>query len=128
MKLPGKKVLLVDDEIMYREQYKDAFIKYGVEVLVAKDGIEALETIIVEQPDAVVVDLLLPRLSGLDLLKEVRSNHKIKGIPVIVYSAIEYPEVIKESYSSGATGYIVKGKLAVHEFLSQVETFLTTSF
>lgn len=81
-----KHILLVDDDSLVVSIYRDALVKRGFAVDVALDGLLAIQALRAAKPDLVVLDLMMPRLSGLDLLKYIRGQPEMKELPVIVLS------------------------------------------
>ena len=81
-----KRILLVDDDAVVMCIYRDALARRGFTVDVAEDGLAAIQLLRTTKPDLLVLDLMMPKLSGLDLLKYVRSQPQMKELPVIVLS------------------------------------------
>lgn len=106
---PKGTVLLVEDEAGFRQIYKDVLQSEGYEVLEAEDGDVGWQIAKEKKPTLILLDLILPRLSGYDVLKNVRSYESTKDIPVIVFSVLENSEDIKKSMLLGANDFIVKG-------------------
>lgn len=102
------KILIVDDEINIRELMKFNLEKEQYEVLEAEDGAQALTCIERENPDLVLLDLMLPKLDGIEVCKRVKSNPKTAGIPIIMLTARadEIDKII--GLEMGADDYITK--------------------
>jgi CheY-like chemotaxis protein len=81
-----KKVLLVDDDPLVRLIYRDGLARYGFEVEAAADGLEALKVLAASKPDVVVLDLMMPKFTGVDVLRFIRSKPEIARVPVVVLS------------------------------------------
>ena len=79
-----KKILQVDDDAVVLEIYRQKFVSNGFEVETATDGLEAVRSLSSHQPDLVVLDLMMPRLSGMDVLKFIRSRPALEPIPVVI--------------------------------------------
>ena len=106
----GEKVLLVDDSKLQRLANEHALLKAGYEVLTAGDGEEALRVAKEKLPDVIVLDLLLPKLSGSEVLRKLKSNPKTSGIPVIVLSGLSQRNADK-LLQAGAEAYFEKAAL-----------------
>lgn len=78
------KILIVEDEESLRDVYKEEFSNEGFEVEVASDGEEGLKKMFELRPDIVLMDILMPKMSGFDMLKGVREKDELKNIPIIV--------------------------------------------
>ncbi|HUT55313.1 MAG TPA: response regulator [bacterium] len=104
-----KKVLIIDDADTFREIMGDVLTERGVEVFMARDGIEGLEKIRSQKFDLVLLDLLIPRMTGFDVLKQIRKEKSPAMLPVLavsgVYKKDEHVATLKEL---GADGYVSK--------------------
>ena len=100
------KLLIVDDEIDIREFAKRFFSKRNIEVLTASDGPEALEVIEREKPDMVLLDITMPTMNGLEVLKRLRANRN--DVDVVMVTGLADEESINEANSWGIRGYIHK--------------------
>jgi DNA-binding response OmpR family regulator len=98
-------VLVCDDEDSLRELIR-AVLGDGFEFVEAKDGDEALEILSSRVPSVVVLDLMLPRTSGVDVLAAVRSDPRLAGMPVVVVSAWSHLE--REALDAGADRFVAK--------------------
>jgi len=104
-----KTILIVDDEKDLRELLKETFEYRGFKCFTAKDGSEALEIANREVPSLIILDLIMPKLDGIDAHKLLKLNETTKNIPIIVYSA-QPPEVIakKDIESVNIVDFIIK--------------------
>jgi two-component system alkaline phosphatase synthesis response regulator PhoP len=101
-----EKILYADDDLDIQEIIKGILTKEGYEVIIAKDGIEALKLIQEKKPDVVLLDYLMPGLNGTQVLEALRKSPETKSVPVIMVTA--YPNEKEESLSSGAVDFINK--------------------
>ena len=104
----SQRILLADDEKPIREMLARALTSRGHTVLEASDGREALERIHAEPPDVVLLDLMMPKLDGFDVLAALRADPRTAAIQVIVLTARASQEVLKEALDAGADDYISK--------------------
>ena len=103
------KVLIADDELDIRETLAEAFQAKGFEVVVAADGKIALEKAGQERPDLAVLDVMMPKLSGWEVCKELKKNEPTKNIPVIILTAAKTKEIDElMSAESGADLHLKK--------------------
>jgi len=114
MTTPGNEVnkgrlLIIEDEAVFRMVYQDAFTNYGYETLTAEDGESGWQMAKTEKPDLVLLDLNLPKLHGLEVLKNIRHDDEIKAIPVIIMTVLGQREDIRKGLDLGANDYLVKG-------------------
>jgi len=104
----GKRVLIIDDEEIIRKYLKIHLLKWGYEVKEASDGIEALEHLDHDNYDLLICDILMPNKDGWEVLKGVRSNPKIKDVPVIILTAKNEDKDMFTGYEMGANYYMTK--------------------
>jgi two-component system response regulator len=117
-----------DDEALTLRALKKNHI--ANEVVVARDGVEALEWLFGEgphagrdtqvQPQVVLLDLNMPRLSGLDVLRKIRADERTRGVPVVILTSSKQDEDIVQSYELGANSYVRK-PVDFAEFLEAVK-------
>ncbi len=104
----GKKVLVVDDEEVIRKFLSIHLVKWGYKVKEAVDGAEALEQLGNEDFDFILLDIIMPKKDGWQVLEEMRSNPKTKDIPVIILTAKNEDSDMFRGYDLGANYYITK--------------------
>jgi DNA-binding response OmpR family regulator len=102
------KLLLVDDDKDIVEMLHKKLVQEGYDVAVAFDGEEALVKVKEDNPDVILLDLMLPKRNGFEVLKEIREKHKDKWRPVIIISAKSDLESVKHSYNLEADHYLTK--------------------
>lgn len=105
---PPKTVVIVEDEQDAAEMFAEMMRVSGYQVLTALGSQRAMALIAENKPNAVVLDIMMPDVSGLDVLKFVRSDPALARIPVVVVSARGTPADIKACLDAGATSYLVK--------------------
>ncbi|MDR2518169.1 MAG: response regulator transcription factor [Spirochaetaceae bacterium] len=103
-----KKILIVDDEIINADFFDVMLSKLGFVVEKANDGVEALEKIKKFYPDLIMLDNIMPRMSGWELTKTLKGNPKYKEIPIIMFSALDDVKDKVESFELGVDDYITK--------------------
>ncbi|MFH2137256.1 MAG: response regulator [Candidatus Omnitrophota bacterium] len=101
-----KKILVVDDEAAMVEIIKSYLEAYGYEAICAYDGEEGLKKIISEDPDLVILDIMLPKIDGYTFVKKLKYNNSIRNVPIIIISA---QEQFKKAFEfEGVTDYLLK--------------------
>jgi len=101
------KVLICEDEEIMLTALEFRLRKQGLEVLVAEDGKQALQKIKDHSPDIIVADIMMPFVTGLELISFVRGDMK-SSLPIIIISALENDEVVLEAFRLGATDFVTK--------------------
>lgn len=102
------KLLVVDDDKNILEMFREILISEGYEVATASDGEEALAKIKETNPDVILLDLILPKKNGFEVLKEIRQDHKDKWRPVIIISGQGDLASLKKGYDLEADHYLTK--------------------
>lgn len=103
-----KRILLVDDESDFVEVLRARLEDNNYEVIVAYDGEEGLERAERDSPDLVILDIMLPKISGFDVCRKLKIDENFKNIPIIMLSAKFQPNDIKFGTAMGADGYVTK--------------------
>ena len=118
------KILLVDDDAFLRDMYATKFGEDGHEVEVAKSGEAAIELLKSVEVDVVLLDMVMPGISGIELLTEIRDK-QLGGSPsCIVLSNQGEEEDVKKAKEAGACGYIVKAELIPSEVVAKVKSLV----
>ena len=117
------RVLIVEDEKALAEILEYNFKKEGYVVDTASDGEIALDKIIFKAPDLIILDWMLPKLSGIEICRKVRSNKKIKNIPIIMLTARGEEEDRLKGLEMGADDYVTK-PFSINELLARAKTVL----
>ncbi len=108
MSEPAPKVLIVDDEPDLRDLLVYNLQREGYIVVEAADGVEALEKAKSEQPDAIVLDVMMPGLSGLDVCRRLRENASLRKVPILMLTALDATEDYVRGLDVGADAYLSK--------------------
>lgn len=103
-----KKILVVDDQKHIVRLVQITLEKAGYEVVTAYDGVEALEKVEQEAPDMLVLDVMMPRMDGFEVLKKLQADAKTRDIPVIMLTAKAQDADIFRGWSSGVSSYLTK--------------------
>jgi two-component system sensor histidine kinase/response regulator len=104
----GVQILIAEDSPTQAEQLKYFLEKNNYEVIVAKDGKEALEMVVKHSPSLVISDIVMPEMSGYELCKEIKSTESTMDIPVILLTSLIQTEDVLEGISCGADNFITK--------------------
>jgi two-component system, OmpR family, response regulator VanR len=102
------KILLVEDDKFFREFYAQKLREKGVEVFQAGDGEEGLIQVTQNAPDLILLDIIMPKKDGFQVLEELAKSDATKNIPVLVFSTLGQEKDIEKAKSLGAKGYVNK--------------------
>ncbi len=118
------KILIVEDNKDISWIWQEGFKAKNHSIKLAEDGEEAVKMAKSFLPEIVLLDLILPKKDGMDVLKELKADDKLKDIPVIVLSNLSGDENIKKALSLGAVDYYVKSQHPVYEIIEKVQNFM----
>src|SRR3989344_267327 len=118
------KILIVEDEEILLTALSEELKQEGFEVVGAKDGVEGVAKTVSEKPDLVLLDLVMPRLDGIEALKQMKDNPEIKEIPVVILTNLSDYDKVSDALSLGAMDYLVKANYRLEELVSKIKTVL----
>ena len=120
----NKKILFIEDELGLQKSMNDILVPNGYTVVQAFDGETGLKQAIDEKPDLILLDLILPKKDGFEVLTTLKEQAETKEIPVIVLTNLEGAEEVEKALSLGATTYLVKANYSLEEVLQKMNTVL----
>lgn len=123
--MSNKKILVVEDDVVLREVLKEKLVQKGYIVSVAEDGEQALRHIIDDKPDLVLLDILMPRKGGMEVMEEINADTKLKGLPIIVISNSGQPVEVQRAKELGAREFLIKAVFDPNEVLEKVAKVLS---
>lgn len=107
--MPGS-VLVVEDTELLRKIYADKLAQDGYNVLTAGDGLQALAALRTETVDLILLDLIMPKMSGLEALEAIKADPRLREIPIIILSNLGQESDVERGLSLGATDYLIKNE------------------
>jgi len=119
-----KTILLIEDEGTLQKVMADVLSQEGYEVLSALDGEVGVRLAKEKIPDLILLDLVLPKVMGFEVLEQLRSDKETKNIPVIVLTNLENLQDIQRVTELGATAYLVKSNYDLGEVVQKIKTIL----
>ncbi|HEY6736951.1 MAG TPA: response regulator [Candidatus Saccharimonadia bacterium] len=120
------KILLVEDDVNLREIYSARFAAESYQVITASDGEEALATAVRERPDLIVLDVMMPKISGFDVLDILRSTPETKETKVIMMTALSQDSDRQRGESLGANKYLIKSQVTLEDVVNAVRDQLSS--
>lgn len=120
----SKKILIIEDDFFIRELYLRQLQKEGFEVSGSADGADGLVQANNLKPDLILLDIMLPKLNGLDLLRTLKTRPETQNIPVILLSNLGQDSVVKEGFTLGAEGYLIKSAYTPSQIIEEVKNFM----
>lgn len=119
-----KTLLLIEDESALQKTLGDVLSQEGFEILSALDGEAGLRLAADKRPDVILLDLILPKANGFDVLKSLKEQEATKNIPVVVLTNLESMEDIQKALDLGAMTYLVKSNYTLEEVVEKVKQAL----
>ncbi len=116
-----KKILFIEDEAALQKTFKEILTQEGFEVISALDGKTGLELAEKEMPDLILLDLILPKMHGFEVLRKLKEKEETKEIPVIVLTNLERLEDVEKAIELGATTYLVKAHYTLEEVVEKIK-------
>lgn len=123
-----RKILLAEDDRFLRKAAEATLRRHGFTVLAAADGEEALRLARDEPPDLILLDLIMPKLQGFEVLRVLKEDPATSPIPVIVLSNLGQDSDIQQAIDTGAAAYLVKAHLSLEDLVKRVEEALNGKF
>jgi CheY-like chemotaxis protein len=120
-----KTIFLIEDDAVVVQVYRAKFLREGYAVEVAGDGLVALKMLGAMRPDIVILDLMMPKLNGVDVLKYIRSTPDLKATPVIILSNAHMTSLAQEAAAIGAEKALLKSSCTPGQLLKVIEGLLT---
>jgi len=120
------KILVIEDEASLQKSLLEFLKEEKFEVVGASDGEMGLVMAKKEKPDLVLLDIILPKKDGYDVLRELKQDESLKKIPVILLTNLESPEDIQRAFELGATTYLVKSNYKLEDVVKKIKETLAT--
>ena len=120
----GKTILLVEDDRFLRRAAEATLKRSGFAVVVAADGEEALRMVGPSRPDLILLDLIMPKIQGFEVLRRLKEDPATAEVPVIVLSNLGQENDVQRALQGGARGYLIKVNLSLDELVKAVEAAL----
>lgn len=121
----GKKLVLVaEDDKYYANIYRTKLTKEGYQVVIAKNGEEALKAAQERKPALILLDLVMPVMDGFEALKQLKADVNLKSVKVVVLSNLGQDEDVKKAKALGAVDYLIKTNLSITEMMNKVKSYL----
>jgi DNA-binding response OmpR family regulator len=118
------KVLLVEDDVALRDIYSARFMAEGYDVVTASDGEMALTQAVKEKPELIILDVMMPKISGFDVLDILRATPETKDTKVIMMTALSQETDVDKGKSLGADEYLVKSQVTLTDVIDKAKAVL----
>lgn len=119
-----KTILLVEDDAFVSDIYQTRLEQEGYKLVLAENGLEAMKKIEEQIPHLILLDIIMPYMDGMEVLKKLKANDKWKKIPVIILTNLSQKEEVDEGLGIGADDYLIKSHFTPSEVVEKVRTIL----
>ena len=120
----SKVILFIEDESALQKTFGEIIAQEGYQMISALDGETGLRVAKEKKPDLILLDLILPKIHGFDVLKKLKEENETRDIPVIVLTNLEGLEDVEKALKLGATTYLVKPNYSLEEILEKIKKAL----
>jgi CheY-like chemotaxis protein len=123
--IKGKKVMIVEDDKFFISLISKKLADNGLSSVAANDGKTALELVVKESPDIIILDIMLPDMDGFEILKRIKEMPSAMDIPVVFLSNLGSREDIMKGRELGATNFLIKATVTMDEVLQEIVRIMT---
>jgi len=116
----SNKILIIDDEIMLLKALVDKFTREGFKVITAENGLTGLKSAFKNQPDLILLDIIMPVMDGITMLSKLREDRRGRQIKVILLTNLSEPGKMSESLRKTVNGYLVKSDWKIEDVVKKV--------
>lgn len=120
-----KRIVIIEDNAMAANIYQATLARQGFSVAVAADGELGLAAVVASPPDLILLDLMLPKIDGVELLRRIRATENLTNVPIIVISNAYTPARLESLREAGATKIVSKANMSPKQLVAMVEEFMT---
>lgn len=120
----AKKILIIEDDKFLRELISQKLLKEGYDIIEAVDGEKGIKTVKEENPELVLLDLILPGIDGFEVLSRMKKDPVLAEIPVIILSNLGQKDDIERGLKMGAVDYLIKAHFTPGEIVEKIKTVL----
>ena len=122
-----KKILIIEDDAIVANVYRNKLAVEGYQTEVALDGETGLKTMRTLKPDLIVLDLMLPKMSGVDVIREIRSESEFSRLPIVVFSNTYLTNMVQQAWKAGANKCLSKASCSPREVVDVVHKTIGAS-
>jgi len=122
-----KKIMIVEDDSFVMDIYHTKLEQENFEVIEAANGVEAMKKLQDSQPDLILLDIIMPYMDGLEVLKKIKEDERLKNIPVILLTNLSQKEEVTKGLELGANDYLIKSHFTPSEVLEKIKNYISNN-
>ena len=120
----AKKILVIEDDRFLRELISQKLLKEGYDIAEAVDGEGGIESVKIEKPDLVLLDLILPGIDGFEVLARIKADPDVSETPIIILSNLGQKDDIEKGLKMGAIDYLIKAHFTPSEIIEKIRAVM----
>ena len=120
----ASKILIAEDDQFLCKAMTTKLTKEGYEVKIALDGVQLMDLLKSYIPDLIILDLLMPKKDGFEVVKEVKADPKLKNIPILIASNLGQSSDIQQILALGATDYLIKSEFTLESLVQKIKNII----
>lgn len=120
----SKKIMIVEDDSFVLDIYQTKLSQEGYTVIEARNGVEAMKKLEKEKPDLLLLDIVMPYMDGIEVLKKIKDREDLKNMPVILLTNLSQKEEINVGLGLGASDYLIKSHFTPSEVMEKIKIYL----
>ena len=117
----SKRILLVEDDMFIRDLYFRQFTRAGFQIEAFDNGIDALEAVKKQTYDLILVDIMMPKMNGLELVKALKADDSVKSIPTYFLTNLGQDSILQEGMGVGVAGFFIKSSYTPDQLVAEVK-------
>jgi DNA-binding response OmpR family regulator len=121
----AKKIMIVEDDSFVMDIYHTKLEQENFEVIEASNGVEAMKKLQNITPDLMLLDIIMPYMDGLELLKKVKDDDRLKSMPIILLTNLSQKEEVNKGLGLGANDYLIKSHFTPSEVLEKIKNYIS---
>ncbi len=118
------KLLIIEDDLFLLNMYASKFELEGFDVVLAEDGEKGWKTTIKEVPDIILLDIMMPKMNGFEVLEKLKSDDRVSRIPVILLTNLSQKDEIERAMNLGAADFLIKAHFRPSEVVEKIKKLL----
>lgn len=121
-----KKILLIEDDFSTQKLYEHVLMKGGFDIICVSNGVVGYQKALEDDFSLILLDIMLPKKNGIDVLMYLKADRKTRDVPVIIISNLVHNEIISVAYAIGVKGYILKSNILPQQLVEVVKSYFET--
>lgn len=120
-----EKIMIVEDDSFVMDIYRTKLEQEGFEVIEAINGVEAMKKLQNAEPNLILLDIIMPYMDGLEVLKKIKEDERLKNIPVILLTNLSQKDEVTKGLGLGANDYLIKSHFTPSEVLEKIKIYIS---